>query len=66
MKNTFTFLVVTFWSLGYCYGQIPTDIPHPSNNTPIDITRPADLIIYVILPIVAIGLYIYWRKNRRK
>lgn len=47
-------------------GQIPTEVPHPDNNTPIDFSNPADIIIYIILPVIVIILYFIWRKNARK
>ncbi|WP_034258912.1 hypothetical protein [Aequorivita capsosiphonis] len=57
---TFSLLVSTM------YSQKPTEVPNPS-DTPIDLSNPADLIIYIILPICVILLFvIYWRKNKKE
>lgn len=45
--------------------QKPTDVPKPSEE-PIDLTNPADIIIYIILPLCVIMLLFIWRKKRRK
>lgn len=47
-------------------GQIPTEVPHPDNNTPVDFSNPADIIIYVILPVIVIILYFVWRKKAKR
>ncbi len=46
--------------------QISQDVPNPVNNSAIDITNPADVIIYIILPIAAIIFYIIWRKRKNR
>ncbi|MAZ26275.1 MAG: adenylosuccinate synthetase [Cytophagaceae bacterium] len=46
--------------------QVSQDVPNNSNNSPIDLSNPADLVIYIILPIVAIVLYIIWRKRKKR
>ena len=46
--------------------QIPTDVPHPNNNSPIDLSKPEDLIIYIILPIVIIALYFIGRRTLKR
>lgn len=64
-KNIVT--VFLFTGISLVRAQIPYEVPKPANNTPIDLSNPADLIIYVILPIVVIILAIIaWRykKNR--
>ncbi|MCH2489023.1 MAG: adenylosuccinate synthetase [Flavobacteriales bacterium] len=50
----------------YLFFQIPKEVPHPDNNTPIDLTSWPDLIIYVIIPIVIVILFFIWRKRRMK
>ena len=48
------------------YAQKPTEVPKPS-DTPIDLSNPADVIIYIVLPICAILLFlIYWRKKKQE
>lgn len=44
--------------------QIPQDIPNQS--TPIDLTSPTDVMLYIILPILMIILYLFWRKRKNK
>ena len=46
--------------------QIPTGVPHPDDNTPLDLSNPADVIIYIVLPVIAFGLFFYWRWKRKK
>jgi hypothetical protein len=46
--------------------QIPKEVPHPDTNSPLDINNPADIIIYIVLPLVVIILYFLWRKKNRK
>lgn len=47
--------------------QIPYEVPKPAKNTPIDLSTTADLIIYVILPVVVIILAIIaWRYKKNK
>ena len=47
------------------YAQKPTDVPKPSEK-PIDLSNPADIIIYIVLPLCAIVLVLIWNKKRRK
>ena len=46
--------------------QIPKEVPHPHNNSPINLSEPADVIIYIILPILIVVLYLIWRNKKRK
>ncbi|WP_405212066.1 adenylosuccinate synthetase [Dokdonia sp. Asnod2-E02] len=45
--------------------QIPTDIPKPQNNSPIDPSSPLELIIFIALPILLIVVYFVNRKRIR-
>ncbi|NNM22292.1 MAG: adenylosuccinate synthetase [Flavobacteriaceae bacterium] len=45
--------------------QIPREVPHPDNNTPLDFSNPFDVLIYVVLPLILIVLYFTLRKRRR-
>ncbi|MAT89509.1 MAG: adenylosuccinate synthetase [Flavobacteriaceae bacterium] len=56
----------TFTAVIGFFLQIPENVPHPDNNTPIDLSDPADLIIYVILPIVAVILVLLWMRKRKQ
>ncbi len=46
--------------------QIPSGVPHPDTNTPLDLTDPAELIIYVIIPMMIVILYLVAIKRKRK
>lgn len=46
--------------------QIPSELPHPDDNSPLDLSNPADIIIYIILPVVAFGLFFIWRWKRKR
>ena len=46
--------------------QIPTDVPHPNNNSPIDLSKPEDLIIYIILPLIIAALYFIGKRSRKR
>src|SRR5690606_4719199 len=46
--------------------QLPIGTQNPDDNTPIDLSRPFDVIVYIILPIVLIIMYLYWKRKDRK
>ncbi len=50
----------------YLAMQIPTDVPHPDDNSAIDISNTFDLVVYIILPIVLILLYFFWYRKKGK
>lgn len=45
--------------------QLPIGTPNPDNNSPIDLTSPFDVMVYIILPILVIIFYIIWRRKKR-
>lgn len=45
--------------------QIPTDVPHPDNNTPVDLSSTFEVILYIVAPILLFIVYIYLRKKSR-
>ncbi|MCG2418691.1 adenylosuccinate synthetase [Aequorivita sp. F47161] len=47
------------------FAQKPTEVPKPSEE-PIDLTNPADIIIYIVLPACAVLLYFIYRNSRKK
>jgi len=47
------------------YAQKPTEVPKPSEK-PIDLTNPANIIIYIILPLCALLLFFIWRREQKK
>ena len=61
-------LFVLLLVIGTLNAQIPTEVPKPSDK-PIDITNPADIIIYIVLPLCVVLLFFIWRgrkKNQNK
>ena len=46
--------------------QLPIGTPSPDTNTPIDLTKPFDLIVFIILPILVIIFYILWRRKKKQ
>lgn len=57
-----------YFFFAIAYAQIPTEVPKPSDK-PIDLSEPADIIIYIILPLCCVLLFFIWRgkqKNRKK
>ena len=46
--------------------QVSQDVPNNSNNAPIDLGSTADVVIFIILPIVFIILYFIWRNTKKK
>lgn len=53
--------------LSKAMAQIPHEVPKPSKNSPIDLSTTADLLIYVVLPVVVIILAIIaWRYKKNK
>lgn len=65
LKPHILYILLVLFSLK-SFGQIPTEVPHPDNNTPVDFSNPADIIIYIVLPVIVIILYFVWRKNARR
>ncbi|MBA3985860.1 MAG: adenylosuccinate synthetase [Flavobacteriales bacterium] len=48
------------------YGQQPTHVPGPQNNSPIDLNNWFDIIVFIILPLGLIFLYFFWRRQVKK
>jgi len=46
--------------------QIPTEVPHPDNNTPLDFSDPFELIVYIIIPVVMLLFYFFLRKKKKQ
>lgn len=45
--------------------QLPTEVPSPDTNSPIDLNSPFDILVYIVAPVVLIVLYLYLRKKSR-
>ncbi len=43
--------------------QISTDVPNPDHNTPIDLTSPLEIIVYIVIPILLLVIYFWVRKK---
>lgn len=46
--------------------QLPPGTQNPDDNSPIDLTKPFDVIVYIILPIAIGVFYYFWRKKQKK
>ena len=46
--------------------QLPMGTPNPDDNSPIDLTNPFDVIVFIILPIFMIVFYVFWRRNKKR
>lgn len=45
--------------------QIPTDVPNPDHNTPVDLNSTFEVLLYIVAPILLFVLYLYLRKKSR-
>lgn len=43
--------------------QIPREVPHPDNNTPLDLSNPFEVIVYIVIPLLLIVMYFFLRKK---
>ncbi|MHA7944226.1 adenylosuccinate synthetase [Formosa sp. 3Alg 14/1] len=48
------------------FAQLPLGTPNPDDNQPVDFSDPFNIVVFIILPIIAIILYVYWRKQQHK
>lgn len=64
MKDLFIPIIALLFTVN-TWAQKPTEVPKPSEG-PIDLSNPADLIIYIIIPIVFILLIFVWRKKQKQ
>lgn len=61
-----TLSVIALLTAVLTYAQIPTEVPKPQDNTPVDFSDPTEVIIFIVLPLVAIVLFIVWRGKKRR
>ena len=40
--------------------------PNPGDSGSVDLTKPFDLIVFVILPIVVVILYFIWKRTKKR
>lgn len=46
--------------------QLPPGTQNPDDNTPIDISNPFDVIVYIILPLVLVIGYVLWLRKKKQ
>lgn len=46
--------------------QIPSYSQKPGESGTVDLTRPFDLIVFIILPIILIILYFAWKRMKKR
>ena len=56
MRNTLYLLVL----------QKPSYTQNPGASGTVDLTKPFDLIVFVILPIIIIILYFIWKRTKKR
>ncbi len=44
--------------------QIPEEVPHPQDADSFDIDSPLDMIVFIVLPLLMIAAFFFWRKSR--
>ncbi len=45
--------------------QIPTDVPNPDNNTPINLNSMFEVLLYIVTPVILILVYFYLRRKAK-
>ena len=45
--------------------QLPPGTQNPDDNTPIDYTNPFEVLVYIILPLIIIAGYIFWKRKKK-
>ncbi|MDT0554855.1 hypothetical protein [Patiriisocius hiemis] len=58
------FIVFIFFGIN-SVAQIPSEVPHPDTNRPIDMDNTTDIIIYIVLPILILLLYFFVKRFKR-
>lgn len=46
--------------------QLPFGTRNPQDNKPIDFSSAFDVIVFIILPILMVAFYFYWRKTQKR
>ncbi|MEO6347800.1 MAG: adenylosuccinate synthetase [Aquaticitalea sp.] len=46
--------------------QKPFGSPNPSDNNPIDFSNPFNVIVFIILPILLVIFYFYWKRKQKR
>lgn len=62
-----TFLVVSFFYTLFSpsvIGQVPQGIP--KNNGPIDFSSTSNIVVYIVLPILVVLIFVFWRMATKK
>lgn len=61
----YSLMVISGALSGNLYSQIPTEVPKPQDNPPVDFSEPVNIVLFIVLPIIAIVLVIIWLQKRR-
>jgi heme/copper-type cytochrome/quinol oxidase subunit 2 len=66
MKSMFFFLSLKLTMItAFVMGQRPTSVPH--DNEPVKFFEtPANIIFYIVIPLIIIVIYSMWRRKMRK
>ncbi len=58
-----TLILITIGATAFA--QKPTQAPKAQNSS-VDFSRPENIVLYVVLPIIFILLYFVWRRTKRR
>lgn len=66
MKNLKYILAFLFLVVGLrIYAQSPTHVPKP-DRSPVDFSQLANIVLFIILPLLIVVFYFMWRNKKRK
>lgn len=67
MKSLIYIFVSLFSLLNLAaYSQIPTEVPKPQDNSPVDFSEPVNIILFIVLPILVVVFVLIWRGKKQK
>lgn len=46
--------------------QLPMGTPNPDDNHALNLSDPFEVIVFIILPILMVLFYIFWRRQKNK
>lgn len=46
--------------------QLPIGTPNPDDNQPLNVSDPFEVIVFIILPILMVLFYMFWRRQKNK
>ncbi len=66
-RFTYILCIILFLEVEQLTAQIPYHAPNPSKNSPLNFDNPADIILYIVIPAIAVILgYVAWRRKKKR